>query len=235
MLSDASNTASRMPSPGSAADPMPESGAAATRRRLIDAAERLFAEQGFANTSVRDLTGEAGANLASVNYHFGGKENLYVAVWQRMLVDMREARLAAVERVMSQPDPTVEQLVRALAVSLVKPMIDTPQRGERMLRFYVREMSEPLLPQGMFAREMIEPVAAAVADALTRLCPGLTRERAVLCLFSLAGQLLHVLQMKRLFGDGPLPEGLTIDLGQAIDHIVEFSMAAIGQLAEKEA
>ena len=50
------------------------------QERLLDAAEALFAERGFEAVSLRDITLEAGANVAAVNYHFGGKENLIGAV-----------------------------------------------------------------------------------------------------------------------------------------------------------
>jgi len=48
-----------------------------TRERLLDAAEKLFCQKGFEGTSIRDITAEAGCNIAAVNYHFGGKEKLY--------------------------------------------------------------------------------------------------------------------------------------------------------------
>src|SRR5690349_4977538 len=50
---------------------------AATRRRILEAAERLFLEHGFDGTSLRMLTAAAGVNLAAVNYHFGGKDELF--------------------------------------------------------------------------------------------------------------------------------------------------------------
>jgi AcrR family transcriptional regulator len=54
-----------------------------TKERILDAAERLFADRGFAATSLRNITGEAGVNLAAVNYHFGSKDALIVAVFER--------------------------------------------------------------------------------------------------------------------------------------------------------
>ena len=51
-----------------------------TKERILDAAERLFAREGFHNTSLRAITGEADVNLAAVNYHFGSKEALLDAV-----------------------------------------------------------------------------------------------------------------------------------------------------------
>ena len=54
-----------------------------TKDQILDAAEHLFAEQGFAATSLRQLTARASVNLAAVNYHFGSKDELAKAVLQR--------------------------------------------------------------------------------------------------------------------------------------------------------
>ena len=51
-----------------------------TRRRLLDTAAQLFSQRGFKNVTVRDLCDEANANVAAVNYHFGSKDGLYLAV-----------------------------------------------------------------------------------------------------------------------------------------------------------
>ncbi|PJG57664.1 TetR/AcrR family transcriptional regulator [Aeromonas cavernicola] len=56
-----------------------------TKNRILDAAEVLFAERGFADTSLRLITSEAKVNLASVNYHFGSKKELIQAVLDRYL------------------------------------------------------------------------------------------------------------------------------------------------------
>jgi AcrR family transcriptional regulator len=68
-----------------------------TKDRILDAAERLFADQGFAATSLRDITAEAGANLAAVNYHFKSKESLIVAVVARRARPLNERRLAMLD------------------------------------------------------------------------------------------------------------------------------------------
>lgn len=64
-----------------------------TRQRLLDAAERLFADQGFDGTSMRALTTQAGTNLAAVNYHFGSKEALFEAVFARRFAPINAERL----------------------------------------------------------------------------------------------------------------------------------------------
>jgi AcrR family transcriptional regulator len=53
--------------------------------RILDTAEVLFAERGFAETSLRNITSKAGVNLAAVNYHFGSKKALIQAVFSRYL------------------------------------------------------------------------------------------------------------------------------------------------------
>lgn len=54
-----------------------------TKNDILDTAEYLFSQQGFTQTSMREITARAGVNLASVNYHFGSKKNLIQAVFKR--------------------------------------------------------------------------------------------------------------------------------------------------------
>ena len=54
-----------------------------TKNRILNAAERLFAQQGFVQTSMREITSSADVNLAAINYHFGSKNNLIQSVFQR--------------------------------------------------------------------------------------------------------------------------------------------------------
>ena len=62
-----------------------------TVERILDAAEALFAERGFAETSLRTITSTAGVNLAAVNYHFGSKKALIQAVFVRYLDPLANA------------------------------------------------------------------------------------------------------------------------------------------------
>lgn len=86
--------------------------------RILDAAERLFTERGFSETSLRDITQLAEVNLASVNYHFGSKLGLIQAVLDRYLtIYMPELDLA-----LQQPcahDSAITDVLRAFMVPLV--------------------------------------------------------------------------------------------------------------------
>ena len=73
-----------------------------TRESILDAAERLFARDGYAGATLRAITRAAGANLAAVQYHFGGKEALYREVFVRRIRPMNLARAAALDAVESR-------------------------------------------------------------------------------------------------------------------------------------
>ena len=65
---------------------------AATKGAVLAAAERLFAVQGLRAVSVRDITAEAGVNLASVNYHFGSKDGLVFEIFRRRAAELSRDR-----------------------------------------------------------------------------------------------------------------------------------------------
>src|SRR5436309_2278461 len=86
--------------------------------RLLDVAERLFAERGFRATSVRDITAEASCNVAAVNYYFGGKDNLYREMFRRRLGALRDQRIASIERGLTEVAPaSLEGLLRAFTTT----------------------------------------------------------------------------------------------------------------------
>jgi AcrR family transcriptional regulator len=61
-----------------------------TKERILDTAERLFAERGYSATSLRAIIAEADVNLASVHYHFDSKEALLEAVFLRRALPANE-------------------------------------------------------------------------------------------------------------------------------------------------
>lgn len=102
-----------------------------TRRRLLEVGRRLFAQRGFAGTSVRALTREAGTNLGAVTYHFGGKEGLYGAVLAACLEPLRR-RLEEIGR---QNLPALDGL-EAMVRGFFRHLAENPD----MPRFMVQEL-----------------------------------------------------------------------------------------------
>jgi AcrR family transcriptional regulator len=98
-----------------------------TKVKILDAAEELFAEHGFTDTSLREITGKAQVNLASVNYHFGSKKSLIQAVFDRffkLFHQKLEADLTALEGELL----TVENVLKALLSPL--DTLDKSQPGK---------------------------------------------------------------------------------------------------------
>ena len=207
---------------------------AATRERILDVAERLFAERGILATSVREITAAAGCNLAAVSYHFGGKENLYREVFARRLGGLRELRLHSIRRTLEAAGEaaTLELLLRQYGAAFLEPLVGEGG-GPVLTQLISREMIEPHLPDEMFARQVIEPVHEAFADALVRLCPGLTRASARRCSHSVVGLLVNVLHVRRCFGERA-PEGVRCALPEMVEHVVGFAAAGIRAAAAQD-
>lgn len=70
-----------------------------TKERILDAAEGLFAREGFHCTSLRAITTRAAVNLAAVNYHFGSKDTLIESVFERRLTPLNQLRLQRLDDV----------------------------------------------------------------------------------------------------------------------------------------
>ena len=95
-----------------------------TKTRILDAAEKLFAERGFSETSLRLITSKAEVNLASVNYHFGSKKELIRAVLARYLDVFMP--VASAEIVKLQNSDETASLIDIFS-ALVEPLLDLNQ------------------------------------------------------------------------------------------------------------
>lgn len=156
--------------------PAPEE-AEGTRERLLAAAERLFAERGFSGVSLRLLTTEAGVNLASVGYHFGSKEGLIAAIFERRcqpMMDERRRRLAACAEGPDRP-PLLEQIVEAFVAPAISAATDpaggtTFTRLRAVLRHENNELAKKLIARNF------DDTSRLFIDALHRCLPHLSRE-----------------------------------------------------------
>src|ERR1017187_9972164 len=89
-----------------------------TKTRILDTAEKLFGQNGFEATSLRDITAEAQVNLAAINYHFQTKDSLIDAVIQRRIEPVNQRRLEMLDS--AGPNPSVEQIVQAFVAPVLE-------------------------------------------------------------------------------------------------------------------
>jgi AcrR family transcriptional regulator len=199
-----------------------------TRTRLLDSAELLFARQGFACTSVRDITRHARCNVAAVNYHFGGKLNLYREMLLRRLAAMREQRVASIQTALQDGSGEValEHVLRTFATAFLEPLVNE-SHGRLLIELIAREMLDPQLPPEMFRTEIFGPVQEALTAAVVAVTSGLHPEAARLCVMSILSQLIQVAHGARRDQLGSVASGGAPQLTTLVDHIVRFSMAGV--------
>jgi len=116
-----------------------------TKERILGAAELLFAETGIATTSLRQITSRAKVNLAAVNYHFGSKDGLIDAVYERRLGPVTEEWLSNIERLENhygeKPIP-VREIVEGFVLPVARLAADEVRGGRIFMRLLAQGYSE---------------------------------------------------------------------------------------------
>src|ERR1700694_3586981 len=119
-----------------------------TKDRILDAAEKLFSDNGFEATSLRDITTTAQVNLAAVNYHFQSKDSLIESVIARRIEPINRKRLEMLDA--AGENPGVEQILTAfltplldLEIECVLPLMGRilSNPGQFVERVYKRHLS----------------------------------------------------------------------------------------------
>lgn len=140
-----------------------------TRSRILDVAEVLFMEQGFDGTSMRMITGQAGVNLAAVNYHFGSKEHLIQEVFRRRLTELNKVRLACLDVLEAEAGDTPikpSRIVDAFFGTALRMAADVEGGGHTFMRLLGRTYTEP---QGFVRKFLAEEYAECVERFLAAL------------------------------------------------------------------
>lgn len=100
-----------------------------TREQILDAAWKLFSERGFEDVSVRDVTNEAGVNLASVSYHFGSKAGLIQEVVKKVLNPTNQRRLDLLEASVKEAGGVDKVSVRSICNAFLRPVAFPEEHG----------------------------------------------------------------------------------------------------------
>lgn len=149
-----------------------------TRERILDAAERLFMEHGYDGTSMRMITGEAGVNLAAVNYHFGSKEVLMQEVFRRRLGWLNRERTAALDALEAEAgDAPVKpsRIIIAFFGAALRMAEEQGEGGRIFLRLLGRTLTEPSTFIKAFLAEENSGVLERYKAALFRALPGVPK------------------------------------------------------------
>ena len=206
-----------------AADPERE---AATKAAVFAAAERLFALHGFQNVSVRDITAEAGVNLASINYHFGSKDALLFEIFRRRTAELNRERAKmlhmAADRYGGKPP------VRDILAALFEPPLrwSNPAHERRIsVQFIIRARSEGTEAMREVLRTDVSHLRR-FADALIAALPHLPPEEIYWRLHFVLG-MMHNNRFAEFDRLHVLSEGLTreSEMDALLKRMLDFAEA----------
>lgn len=213
----------------------PESG---SKRKLLDAAEQLFAEKGFEAVSVRDITQLAKTNVAAVNYHFGSRENLLTMVMTRYMTPVNEeriARLETLERKWSGKSVPLEEIIDAL----VRPFVGQVRKSELSERLFYKLMGRTFAQQGdglpPQIEEQLKNVVQRFTRAFTKALPAVSPDELAWRIHFMVGGMIHMLTHQEILHRLTSGASGTPAMEAIVSRFIRFSAAGLREGLEFEA
>ena len=144
-----------------------------TRTAILAAAERLYADRGFGDVTLRDIVAEANVNLAAVNYHFGSKDELIAELFVTRSIQTNRERLnelkAAEER--GGGRAAIDDIMRALVGPPLRGCLGPNREGSTAARFMIRASIESVPPIRRIKNREVDHLRKFAA-AMRRALPG---------------------------------------------------------------
>lgn len=190
-----------------------------TKQRILDTAEKLFGEQGYDATSLRQIIAQAGVNLAAVHYHFGSKEDLLDELVVRRAVPVNEARIALLDRLEADSSchrPSVERVLEAFML----PMSESADRHPGFVRVMGRLYAEGMMPA--ITRKHFQSTAMRFLAALQKALPELPEEELAWRAHFMIGAMAHAMCGVPVFPESLAP---AMDFRTRISRLVAFLSA----------
>lgn len=201
-----------------------------TVKSILNAAEELFSERGFAETSLRNITTRAGVNLAAVNYHFGSKKALIQAVFARFLTPFcqeLEAELQQIQQT-NKHSPTVQELLLLLAKTALKSGHSHPERLGMFMRLLGLAYSQGQGHLRRFLQKEYAPVFKSFMQILTQVTPNLSHEERFWRIHFMLGATVFTMSGAESLSAMAAHEiGKGSDIAQVIDKLVPFLAAGL--------
>jgi AcrR family transcriptional regulator len=198
-----------------------------TRARIMLAAETLFAEQGYAATSVRAIAAAAGVNLAAAHYHFGSKQGLLVEVIHERVTPINSCRLLALNELESQPG---ELDVNAIMTAFFAPFINGALK-DGLPRVMARVFGEPNeIIRPILEKEFL-PVTQRFISALQVALPALRSDDLAWRFHFVVGAMLHLVMFSEPLGGIPSAQSPNNanrqPVSDAFQHLHAFVVAGL--------
>lgn len=198
----------------------------ATREKVLDAAERLFADIGFDGVSIRQIAQQAGVTLGMVGFHGGSKAELFETIVERRVSVLSEGRRKALAQLFAAP-PAVPTL-RDIVAAYVHPYVGMASGGDPQWQAYARLIAHLVSDERWYPRvkDHYDPVAREYLEAIVRIHPGIDRTRlASAFVMAVSSMLSIVASTVRISSLSDQPGNLP--LSRLEDTLIDFCSGGI--------
>lgn len=171
--------------------PLTTNSKASTRARLLTASLKAFGHNDYEAVSTREIVEQAKANISAISYHFGGKEQLYLATAEYLAQSIRSNMQHVVDDIPVHADAAdcrdqLARLIQALVHDILEGELSADGAG-----FIFREQLNPTAAFDILYRELMEPMQVSYARLLRGLLGERVDEREIkLMTHALLGQIL---------------------------------------------
>lgn len=178
-----------------------------TREKVLDAAERLFAEHGFEGVSIRDIAREAGVSLSVVGFHGGSKDDLFLTIFQRRAETLNHARREALAELRANNGDALTR--RAILEAYVLPYTRMAWSGDRQWAAYARLIARIATDERWYprVRDLFDPIAQEFLAAMVAINPNAPRDRlamafvvSVTAMLSVVSSSMRIRTLSRALG-----------------------------------
>lgn len=201
-----------------------------TRERLLVAASRVFAEKGYQNTTIAEVCEQAQTNIASVNYHFQDKENLYLQAWRYAFQE--DLRRYPSDGGVAQ-NSSVEERLAGRIRSLIARIAD-PQ--SHFFAIVHKEMAVQTSLLEKIIEQEINPERQILMGLIAQLLgENASPQQIHFCHASIIGQCFHLLQIKNIKMNDAIRNEMVNreNITLFASHVVAFSLAGIKAIREQ--
>lgn len=201
-----------------------------TKDRIIEAAEILFALNGYDGTSLRDITERASVNVAAVNYHFGSKEKLLIELLDRIIAPINTERLEMLEEASTDGPPDLEQILTAFLLPDLTSLNRLRARNPDLPRFVSRMYSEASPLMGKIVGRQFAEISERFGEAFARALPELSPAEISFRLSCIVGIVVYLFAGVEAPGVAPLATGdVNTDLARLLAVTRSIMTAPVGE------
>ncbi len=204
---------------------------AGTKLRILDAAELLFAAQGFDGVSMRAIAADAGVSLALVGFHGGPKEELFGAVVERRANELSRLRMEALARARADGPPTLDDVVRAF----IEPYAERAAHGGPQWRAYARLIAHVSADPrwAPLTRRLYDPTVhafiAAAREARPDVEPGRLATAFVFSVSAMLALATSLWRVEELGGRANQPRDESAEIAAATPILIAFCLGGIAR------